>query len=403
MARFAYFFSQFPTLSTTFIQRELRAAETAGHETLLIATTPPKKGTYHPCDADLHQRTIYLRRATPLAYLAAHLFLLITSPVKYWRSITCALTLRDNFKRQRLVNLIHVGAAGLLCRILRKNGFSHVHVHFAFGAASIALFARELSGISYSISIHGSDVLLPRPLTFDKIRRAKHIISNCDFHIHNLIERYPELSGQNFSVVRLGCTIDEPIWSKAPPSEPSHPLRILTIGRLLPVKAQDILIHACARLADQGIDFRCRIVGEGPLKSELAHLIDRLGLSDRVTLYGKCFEPEIIENIIWSHVVVLSSLSEGTPMVLIEGMTKGRPCVAPAITAIPELIVEGVNGLLFEKGNPDNFAAKIAMLDGDVTLRRTMGIAGRIRAEQLFNGQQNTKQLFSILDKLNHQ
>jgi colanic acid/amylovoran biosynthesis glycosyltransferase len=400
MSRFAYFFSQFPSLTTTFIQREIRAANHAGCEALLIATKPPAQRSYHPHDNDLRLRTRYLAEQSIGAYIKAHWYWCARSPRRYMRALMFTLKLNDDFAMQKINNIKHFIVGGLLAYILYTEGFSHVHVHFAFGAASIALFAKMISGITYSVSIHGSDVLLPRPLTCEKLHNAQEIISNCLFHIQNLRNRYPVLDRQTFSCVRLGLALRREPWHIAPLQEINGPLRILTVGRLLPVKAQHLLIEACSYLRSDNIAFECRIIGEGPLREELAELIKKFGLEGAVILVGPCFEEQVVAQYEWAHVVVLSSQSEGTPMTLIEGMAKGRLCIAPAITAIPELIDDGITGLLFEKGNAHELFHVFLMCAQHRELLTEMGNAGRRKAEQLFDIDTNTKMLFARLEFL---
>jgi colanic acid/amylovoran biosynthesis glycosyltransferase len=400
MARFAYFFSQFPTLTTTFIQREVRAAEKMGQEVLLIGSRRPRAGAYHPHDEDLVSRTYYLSRCGLTGYLLAHLHWMRRSPSRYVRTFWRCFILNDKFRFQRLNNLKHFIAAGLLADLLRKKGFCHLHVHCAFGAASIAIFVNELSGIPYSISIHGSDVLLPRPLTKEKLEQARCVISNCEFHIDNLRRRFPSLRQQEFHLVRIGLDCHAPLWASTPVATPAQPLRILNVGRLIPVKAQDLLLQACALLKQWSVDFQCRIAGEGPLHRSLMNQIHKLALEDRIHLLGRCYEQEIAEHYEWAHAVVLTSLSEGTPMTLIEAMAKGRACVAPAITAIPELVLDSISGLLFPKGDAKACADALRWLSANPDSISSMGIEGRARAEKYFDVGVTASAFCSVMESI---
>ncbi|HBD07545.1 MAG TPA: hypothetical protein DCZ69_04735 [Syntrophobacteraceae bacterium] len=214
--------------------------------------------------------------------------------------------------------------------------------------------------------------------------------------MRNLRRRYPSLDNQKFYVVRGGLDLHSGHWSEFAPLEPDLPLRILHVGRLEPVKAQDVLIQACARLHDQGRDFQCRIVGDGPLKTPLQTLIDKFDLRDRVSLLGAKFEDEVSRLYEWAQVVVLSSRSEGTPMVVIEAMAKGRPVVVPNITALPEMVADGQTGYLFAPGDAGDLANKLAALMDEPDSLVRMGLAGRRRAEEQFNLDGNAEKLFSI-------
>lgn len=396
MYRIAYLSSTFPALSTTFVQYEVRTLEKLGLEIVLTANRAPLLGRYHPKDNDLIGRTFYLTPINPFRYLKANFNFFIKSPRRYLRVLKLAFSLNDNFPRQRLKNLARMAGAAVLAERVLKKHVCHVHVHFAFGAAGVAIFLEALSGIPYSLSIHGSDVLLPQPLTEEKLKRAKFIVSNCRFHVDNLRELFPSLYKKPFYVVRLGLDIHSKIWSKAEPSISNSPLRILNVARLDPVKAHHVLIKACAHLMEKGIPFYCKIVGDGPSRSQIESLIAKLGLNDSIELMGFRYESEVSELFNWAHVMVLSSLSEGTPMTAIEAMAKGRVVIAPRITALHEMIDHGHNGLLFEPGRSDELADCLSQLARQPELRNRMGVAGRAKAEELFDLSTNVLRLMAI-------
>jgi len=166
---------------------------------------------------------------------------------------------------------------------------------------------------------------LKRPLTEEKLKRAAFILSNCQFHINNLQEKYSSLTLQRFHLIRLGIDLENPLWKPADQTSPSLPLNILNIGRLVPVKAHEVLIHACRLLRERGVEFRCHIVGAGIRLQELEKLVVQLGLEDHVLFMGRLYEKEVSKLYDWCHVFVLSSKSEGTPMTVIEAMAKAKP------------------------------------------------------------------------------
>lgn len=396
MAKIAYFFSTFPALSTTFVQHQVAATQRLGLDAVLISTRPPAPDGYHPQDDHFYRKTCYLSRLSLKRYVISNIKALCTSPLRYLKGCLLALRLTDDFPWQRLKNLMHLIGAAVLTDILRKNDVIHLHVHFAFGAASIAIFTGILANTTYSMTIHGSDVLLKRPLTEEKLKRAEFIISNCRFHIENLKNRYPALKHQRFYVVRGGlCTTSGP-WALPAPIDRTPPLRILHVARLEPVKAQGILIRACAVLKADAISFRLKIAGDGPMRKELEALVKELELSEYVELLGRCYQDQVIELYEWSQVVVLSSLSEGTPMTVIEAMAKGRPVVVPDITALPEMVVQGESGFLFPAGSHQDLAEYLKQMAESPDLPGRMGQHARKHAEKLFDLDQNAKQLIAI-------
>jgi glycosyltransferase involved in cell wall biosynthesis len=212
-----------------------------------------------------------------------------------------------------------------------------------------------------------------------------------------LRQRFPSLQRQRFYVVRGGVDLAAPLWSWRPPAQPPSPLRLLNVARLAPVKGQDMLLQACSHLTQRGVAWKLRIVGEGPERAHLEHLIRTLGLEDRVSLPGAQSQAEVARLYDWAQVVVLSSRSEGTPMTVIEAMAKARPVVAPQITALPEMVLDGVTGWLCQPGEALDLAAKIEVFSEKPQLIEDMGKAGRSKAQEFFDLGPNAQTFLDIL------
>ena len=397
--RIAYFSSTFPKLSETFIQREVSKLRVLGLEPVFIANRQPAPGGFQPSDEDLIKKTFYLTPIRIKTYVKANLKILFKHPRRYINGLVLALTLKDNFAWQRLRNLAWMSGAAVLTEYLFRKQVSHVHVHFATGAAGVAIFLKILSDIPYSLSIHGSDVLLPQPLTEQKLNSARFIISNCQFHIQNLRARFASLSKKKFSLIRVGIDLRSGYWAEVKPCTVGGPLRVLNVARLHPVKDQIVLIQACAHLKRMGIAFQCRIVGEGPMRQKLEACISENDLGDSVVLMGVQYEPDVAKHFDWAHVLTLSSKSEGTPMTVVEAMSKARPVVVPNITALPEMVLPGQTGYLFESGSSRDLANKLATLAENPDLIIKLGKTGRKRAEALFDLTQNAKNLLDVFIK----
>jgi glycosyltransferase involved in cell wall biosynthesis len=150
------------------------------------------------------------------------------------------------------------------------------------------------------------------------------------------------------------------------------------VGRLAAPKDPLTLLQAIQKVPD----CKMLIVGDGPLRRELEGFIQQNGLGERVLLVGASDRiPEILAA---SDIFVLSSYWEGLPLVIIEAMLAGLPVVATRVGGVPELIEEGVTGLLVPPGNPVELARALRALLDDESLRRRMGEAGKKRALELF-------------------
>ncbi|BBO80324.1 colanic acid biosynthesis glycosyltransferase WcaL [Desulfosarcina ovata subsp. sediminis] len=395
----AYFFSSFPSLSMTFLQREVRDLRAQRQNVALFANRRPKLGDFDPQDMNLYADTFYLYPIRPIRLLKANLKLIVTRPGAYKNALHQALRLHDGFNLQRLRNLARLFGAAVIAERLSALKINHLHVHFAFGAAGVALLLKTLLGITYSISIHGSDVLIPQPLIRQKLGQARFIISNCRFHIEHLKKEFPELGDQRFYHLPLGIDLSHPPWSSVCEVASPPPLRILSVARFNPIKNHALLLNALAQLKANQIVFRCRLVGEGPTRSKMMALATSLKLDRQVTFLGPLTETAVAQQMDWAHVVVLSSFSEGTPMTLIEAMAKKRAVVAPDITGIPELVVHEETGLLYPCNDQDRLIACLQKLADNPNLIRHMGNQGHWRARGQFDINRHTRNLITIFQQ----
>jgi glycosyltransferase involved in cell wall biosynthesis len=165
------------------------------------------------------------------------------------------------------------------------------------------------------------------------------------------------------------------------PGSAAERCRLVTVGRLQAPKDTLTLVRALAELP-RGV-CEAVIVGDGPDRTTVENEVRRLGLESVVQLAGE--RNDVPELLAASDVFVLSSRSEGLPLSILEAMAAGLPVVATSVGGVSELVVEEETGLLVPPGDPQALAGAIERLLGDSTLRRRLGGAGRLRAEQRFD------------------
>jgi glycosyltransferase involved in cell wall biosynthesis len=158
---------------------------------------------------------------------------------------------------------------------------------------------------------------------------------------------------------------------------------ILQVARLHALKDHATAIRAIGRVVNRLRDVRLILAGEGPQASEIGCLIDRLGLRAHVQLLGHCSEVKRV--LAAADLALLSSVSEGIPLSLIEGMAAGLPVLATRVGGIPEVVEEGRTGMLVSAGDDEAMAQQILRLADDGACRERMGQAGRERASELFS------------------
>jgi glycosyltransferase involved in cell wall biosynthesis len=261
---------------------------------------------------------------------------------------------------RRAKALLHaLMGAGYAVR-LEGQQVGHIHVHHGFSASWIAMIAARLLGIDFSMTLHGSDLLLHRAYLDVKLRHCSFCLTISEYNRRFLVTHYPGVDATKILIARLGVEIPETAVSEISVCrKESEPFRMLTVGRLHPVKDHAFLVRACARLQEQGLDFRCEIAGDGPERHRLESLIREFGLENEVTLLGHTSLEHMDALYRHADLVVLTSRSEGIPLVLMEAMARGKLVLAPAITGIPELVISGTTGFLYEPGSMQDFIEQL--------------------------------------------
>jgi glycosyltransferase involved in cell wall biosynthesis len=138
------------------------------------------------------------------------------------------------------------------------------------------------------------------------------------------------------------------------------------------------------------------LVGDGPDRAGLEQLVSDRGLSGKITFAGAINQDHIQSFYAAADIFALASFAEGIPVVLMEAMAMEIPCVATSINGIPELIRDGVDGLLVFPSDTAGLAAAIARLIDGPDLRRALGVAGRVRIQQSYELAKSTDRLAEI-------
>lgn len=157
---------------------------------------------------------------------------------------------------------------------------------------------------------------------------------------------------------------------------------VVTAARLHPQKDLGALLRAAVDVRAEVADVAVVIVGDGPDRRALEDLRDDLGLAGTVSFTGQV--PNAADHLAAADVVAQSSLWEGSPLVVAEAMTLGRPVVATAVGANPEAIEDGVTGVLVEPRAPAALGAAIVEVLGDPAHAAAMGAAARVAAGERF-------------------
>jgi glycosyltransferase involved in cell wall biosynthesis len=296
---------------------------------------------------------------------------------------------------------MHFGMAVYAAYLLRRREFYEIHAHFVDRTATLALVASRLLGKPYSLSIHaGADVFVEPVLLAEKITEARHAVTCTEYnrtHLEALLRR--DLS-HRITHVRHGLNLA----CYCAPEKPAQqrPL-ILSVGQLAERKGFAQLIEVCAKLKAQGHDFECHIVGQGPQRQRLKQMIDELNLQETVRLCGALRHNEVINE--YKNATIFAMLCivtkdgdvDGIPNVIAEAMAMQLPVVSTAVSAIPELVVDGVNGLVVPPGDINAAASAIARLLNDPALVAALTKQGRQTILKTFDVEENVQQFATTL------
>jgi colanic acid/amylovoran biosynthesis glycosyltransferase len=357
MSIVAYLANQFPSPVEPYVVDEIRELRRRG-----IRIIP---GSVRRPEADLHGDL--KRVAASVTYLwPLHLAVAMRATSLVWqrRSAMRHLLRRTLLQGkesagQRLRALVHTWLGAYYAVLLEQQGVDHIHAHHGYFASWIALVAARLLECSFSLTLHGSDVLLHPTYLDTKLGECKFCFTVSQFNRRHILEHYPAVDPAKVLVQRLGVARREEISQERRAGHSESHLVVLAVGRLHAVKDHAFLVRACRRLKKAGAAFTCLIAGEGPERAPLERLIRNYGVQDEVQLLGHVPRNRLDAYYAACDLVVLTSRSEGIPLALMEAMSHGKLVLAPDITGIPELVIKGETGFLYRAGSLADFVAQV--------------------------------------------
>jgi len=171
---------------------------------------------------------------------------------------------------------------------------------------------------------------------------------------------------------------------------------ILFVGRLHPVKGVKYLIEAMRIIKDKDSYTELIIIGDGEEKKKLQNVVKKIGLSNTITFMGEIPNRKVSKYMTASDILVLPSLSEGFPNVILEAMASGIPIVATGVGGVPEIMEDGVNGFLVEPGDPTQIAQKVLFLLNNKKTMKMISDNNKKLVNQFYNWKKITLQLENV-------
>jgi glycosyltransferase involved in cell wall biosynthesis len=296
------------------------------------------------------------------------------------------------------MTLLHFGEGVWAAQILRTQFCEHIHAHFMDRAATLALVASRLLNISYSFTAHARDIYVDPVLQAEKLSEARFVATCTAYNRDYLLRWLPDGLGKKVKCIYHG--LDTSNYQPVTPSGIIKPV-LISVGQLKEKKGFTYLLQACRLLKDWGYDFECQIVGDGPLYESLAAQIRQLRLEGVVELCGMLAHQDVIQKYRQASVFVLPAVlaadgdRDGIPNVILEAMAMNLPVVSTEHSGIPEVLENGLNGLLVQPADIHALAKALAYLLDNPTLRLKFGKQGRQTVIEKFDLEHNVGELLA--------
>lgn len=189
---------------------------------------------------------------------------------------------------------------------------------------------------------------------------------------------------EKFSVIRLGIPLEERLGDATADLDYRRLYGISEsafvvgwVGRMTDVKDTDAVLEIVGAARDRGLEAVLVMVGDGPDRVRLEQLAHDIGIARSTFFVG--YQPEVAGYYRLFDAFLLPSVNEGTPVSAIEALASGTPVVATRVGGVPDVVRDGEDGFLFEPGDTDGAAERLALLASDATLRSALGASGRER------------------------
>ncbi len=395
--RIAYVLSRFPVLSQTFVMNEIVELIEKGHEVVIFSLSRPSGAAAHPEVAEyrLIERTRYAPVIGSMSSNAG-------DPRPGIAAMGSQIYGANSFVGSLLSQICGATVAVYFASLARRMKVDVLHAHFYGLASALAALISGRTGIPFTYTCHAVDIFVaPCPQVMRRhMQAAFKVITPSDYNKEYLCH-LTDMPADKIEVIRACHLIDK--FKHVVRHE--HNRTIISTGRLVAKKGLITAILAVHKLRDEFPDLRYLIIGDGPEKTEIIRLVKCLKLEGNVELLEETAHDAFMSNLSKSSFMVLPCIRtiagdmDVCPLVLQEAMCARLPVLSTKISAIPELIEDGVEGYIVPPGDVNKLAGAMRSLLINSDLRERMGQAGRRKMEEKFNIHKEVDKLLSIWAK----
>ena len=358
--RISYVLLEFPNLTQTFVRDEMRKLISNGVDVQVLANIPQKGFSTKPdsqwVDVPVHYFGSYISRKAKYFSL---LYFIFHAPLRTLHAYRYYTSYESTNKDIDFLIILY------LSRLALEHGTQHLHAHFSGLATEIALFISKTTNIPYSFTTHAYDIFVNPNQIEKKLTHAKFMATISQFNKNYITDKLvPNRVDLHSKIHIVHCGINTDLIRIRQPKATNNLFKIVCVGRLVEKKGIEFLIQACGLLLKKEIrEFKCHIIGDGPLREKLESLTLSLGLDRHIKFIGSKDHHQTLQIMENSDVFALPCIQasngdmDGIPVVLMESMAMGLPTISTPISGIPELL-KGC-GQLCEPESPESLSTEI--------------------------------------------
>ena len=399
-----YILKGYPRISETFISNEILLLEQLGFTMQLFPMRHPRESFCHDSVKQIQAQVDYLPTELLLEFprlLLPNIFLAVKRPKQFQHGLQLASI---RYKRTgKLATFKHLLQAGFLTNnhLLGNSTVAHLHGHFAHSPTSVTMFASLLSGTPFSFTAHAKDIYTSNPEQLrEKIRLAEFVVT-CTGYNKRYLEKIAEGLDTPIHCVYHG--IDLKLFSPAADHvQCKPPYKLLTVARMTEKKGLPTLYKALRLLKDKNFTFHHTLIGDGDERDAILQLLEELQLTDCCQWLGTRTHTEVLKQFETSDLFILgceiaaNGDRDGIPNVLVESLAMEVPALSTTVSAVPEILIDGVSGITVAPGNAIAMAESIEKVLTDSQLRKQLIQGGRKHTDTNFNNRTLVAQLGDI-------
>jgi glycosyltransferase involved in cell wall biosynthesis len=404
----AFVLKGYPRLSETFIAQEILGLEKAGLPLEIISLRAP---------TDEHRHPVHDEISAPVTYLPEYVKDEPLRCIKAWLKVrrlpgykAAYKAFRQDYARDKTPNRARRFVQAMVLAAEREGQLRALHAHFIHTPASVARYAATILGLRWTCSAHAKDIWTSESWDLSgKLSEADWVVT-CTRTGHGDLQALADepdrvhLSYHGLDLSRFASFTTRQHVRDG--SDADAPVRFVSVGRAVAKKGYATLLHALALLPED-LHWRFDHAGGGGLLDSLKQQADGLGIADRITWHGPMPQEDVLALYRECDVFALPCTiaddgdRDGLPNVLVEAASQGLACVSTTTSGVPELIDDGVHGVLVAPDQAAPLSAVLEKMARYPELRARLASAAEAKVRSGFDHNVSISQLMELFARSN--